>query len=85
MTTPVSMMFAGETFAAAGTGVAVGFASTTGQLASSASGPFFGYTLDVTGSFSVMWGVALGCVLVSMLCLITVKERKWDGPAAGKH
>lgn len=30
MTTPVSMMFAGETFAAAGAGVAVGFASTTG-------------------------------------------------------
>lgn len=77
MITPVSMMFAGETFAAAGAGVAVGFASTTGQIASSVSGPFFGYTLDVTNSFAVTWGVALGCVLVSMLCLMTVKERKW--------
>jgi len=85
MTTPVSMMFAGETFAAAGAGVAVGFASTTGQLASSASGPFFGYTLDVTNSFAMMWGVALGCVLVSMLCLMTVKEKKWDGPPMGGH
>ncbi len=81
MTTPVSMMFAGETFAAAGAGVAVGFASTTGQLASSASGPVFGYALDATGSFAVTWGVALGCVAVSMLCLMMVKERQWkDGP-----
>jgi MFS family permease len=84
MTTPVSMMFAGETFAAAGAGVAVGIASTTGQLASSASGPFFGYTLDVTSSFAAMWGVALGCVMVSVLCLMTVKERKWEGGAEGK-
>ena len=80
MTTPVSMMFAGESFAAAGAGVAVGFASTTGQLASSASGPFFGYTLDLTQNFATMWGVALGCVLGSMLFLTMVKERKWDPP-----
>ena len=77
MTTPVSQMFAGEAFAAAGAGVAVGFSTTTGQLASSASGPFFGYTLDATGSFSVLWSVALACVVMSMLCIATVKERKW--------
>jgi len=27
-----------------------------------------------------MWGVALGCVLGSMLFLTMVKERKWDPP-----
>lgn len=78
MTTPVSQMFAGEAFAAAGAGVAVGISSTTAQLASSASGPFFGFTLDATGSFSVLWSVALGCVVVSMLCMTMVQERKWE-------
>ena len=78
MTSPVSQMFAGEAFAAAGAGVAVGLSSTTAQLASSASGPFFGFTLDPTGSFSVLWGTALGCVVLSMLFITMVKERKWE-------
>jgi len=78
MTTPVSQMFAGETFAAAGAGVAVGVSSTAAQLASSASGPVFGYALDASNSFSFMWSVALGCVVTAMLFLSTVKERKWD-------
>ena len=78
MTTPVSQMLAGEAFAAAGAGVAVGISSTAAQLASSASGPFFGFTLDATGSFSVLWGTALGCVAVSMLFIAMVKERKWE-------
>lgn len=77
MTAPVSQMFAGETFAAAGAGAAVGISSTTAQLASSASGPVFGYALDTTRSFSMMWSVALGCVVLSMLCIASVKERKW--------
>jgi MFS family permease len=85
MTTPVSQMFAGETFAAAGAGVAVGFSSTAAQLASSASGPVFGYALDVSNSFSIMWGVALGCVVTSTLFLTTVKERKWDERAEPEH
>jgi hypothetical protein len=71
-------MFAGETFASAGAGVAVAFSSTTAQIASSASGPFFGYTLDSTGSFGWVWGVALACVVTSMGFLTTVKERKWE-------
>ncbi len=78
MTTPVSQMFAGEVFAAAGAGVALGISTTTAQIASSASGPFFGFTLDATGSFSMLWGTALGCVLVSMLSIAMVKERKWE-------
>lgn len=78
LTIPVAQMFAGEAFAAAGAGVAVGITSTTGQLASSASGPFFGFTLDQTGSFSVLWGVALGCVAASILFLALVRERRWE-------
>ena len=77
MTMPVAQMFAGETFASAGAGVAVGISSTTAQLASSASGPVFGYALDVTKSFAMMWGVALACVLFSMLSIAMVKEHKW--------
>ena len=78
MTTPVSQMLAGEAFAAAGAGIAVGIASTVSQAASAASGPFFGFTLDATGSFSMLWSMALGCVVVSMLCLTRVKERAWE-------
>lgn len=78
MTTPVSQMLAGEAFAAAGAGVAVGIASTVSQAASAASGPFFGFTLDATGSFAMLWGVALGCVVLSMLCLTMVRERAWE-------
>ena len=77
MTIPVSQMLAGEAFAAAGAGVAVGISSTAAQLASSASGPFFGFTLDATASFSVLWSTALGCVVMSMLFMAMVKERKW--------
>jgi MFS family permease len=78
LTIPVAQMFAGEVFAAAGAGVAVGFTSTTGQLASSASGPLFGFALDETGSFSVLWGAALACVVASILFLAPVKEPKWE-------
>lgn len=78
MTIPVSQMLAGEAFAAAGAGVAVGISSTAAQLASSASGPFFGFTLDATGSFSVLWSTALGCVVMSMLFITMVQERKWE-------
>ena len=78
MTTPVSQMFAGETFAAAGAGIAVGISSTTAQLASSASGPVFGYALDATRSFSMMWSVALACIVASMLFIASVKEHKWE-------
>lgn len=78
MTIPVSQMFAGEVFAVAGAGVALGFTSTTSQLASSASGPLFGLTLDSTGSFSTLWSVALACVVMSLLCMTMVKESKWN-------
>jgi sugar phosphate permease len=67
-------------FAAAGAGVAVGFTSTTGQLASSASGPLFGLALDETSSFSALWTVALACVMGSILFLALVKEPKWSAP-----
>lgn len=78
LTIPVAQMFAGEVFGAAGAGVAVGLTSTTGQLASSASGPLFGLALDETGSFSAVWTAALTCVVASMLCLVPVKEPKWN-------
>jgi MFS family permease len=80
LTIPVAQMFAGEVFAAAGAGVAVGFTSTTGQLASSASGPLFGLALDETSSFSALWTVALACVMGSILFLALVKEPKWSAP-----
>lgn len=77
LTTPIAMMFAGEVFAGAGAGLAVALTSTTGQIASSISGPLFGYTLDATGSFAAVWGVALACTVGSMAFLTPVQERRW--------
>ncbi len=77
LTAPISQMFAGETYADAGAGIAVAFTTTTSQTASSLSGPVFGYALDSTGNFAAVWGAALACTLGAMACLNFVKERKW--------
>jgi MFS family permease len=75
-TVPIAMIFAGELFSAAGAGLAVGLTGTTGQIASSLSGPLFGYTLDSTGSFFIVWGLALVFSTVRILCLLPIAERR---------
>ncbi len=75
-TTPIAMIFAGELFSAAGAGLAVGLTGTTGQIASSLSGPLFGYTLDSTGSFFMVWSLALIFSTVRIPCLLPIAERR---------
>ncbi len=75
-TVPVGMMFAGEVFGEAGAGFAVGLTATTGQIASSVSGPVSGYILDLTGSFLTIWGMALTCAVLRIPLLVAIAERK---------
>jgi NNP family nitrate/nitrite transporter-like MFS transporter len=58
-TIPVLMILVGEMSEPAGAGLAVSVAATTGQIASSFSGFVFGYALQTSHSFAVVWGLAL--------------------------
>jgi len=79
-TIPVGMIFAGEVFANAGAGLAVGLVATSSQIASSVSGPLFGYVLDLTGAFLMVWGMALACLVARIPFLTVVGERKKQRP-----
>jgi len=76
LTIPVAMIFAGEIFANAGAGLAVALTATTGQIASSLSGPLCGYILDLTRSFIMVWAVALACSVAKIPFLMVVREKK---------
>jgi len=58
-TIPVLMILVGEMSEPAGAGLAVSVAATTGQISSSFSGFVFGYALQTSQSFAVVWGLAL--------------------------
>jgi predicted MFS family arabinose efflux permease len=58
-TIPVLMILVGEMSEPAGAGLTVSVASTTGQISSAFSGFVFGYALQTSQSFSVVWGMAL--------------------------
>ena len=75
-TIPIAIMFAGETFADAGIGLAVALTVATGQTASSLSGPVSGYTLDLTGSFFSIWLIALSFSVLRIPLLMSIGERR---------
>jgi MFS family permease len=58
-TIPVLMILVGEMSEPASAGLAVSVAATTGQISSSFSGFLFGYALQTSESFAVVWGLAL--------------------------
>jgi len=76
LTIPIGMIFAGEIFANAGAGLAVALTATTGQIASSLSGPLCGYILDLTKNFIIVWAVALACSVARIPFLMVVSENK---------
>ena len=76
LTVPVGMIFAGEIFANVGAGLAVALTATTGQIASSLSGPLCGYILDLTRNFIIVWVVALACSVARIPFLMVVRENK---------
>jgi DHA1 family inner membrane transport protein len=78
---PVLVIMIGESFARYGPGLAVSIAGTAGQMAASLSGPLFGFTLEVSHSFVLVWGVALalGAVRVPFLIVGDNRTRRVKG------
>jgi len=56
---PVLIILVGETFGSAGAGLAVSVVGAVGQISSSISGFFFGYTLQASGTSAAVRGLAL--------------------------
>ena len=80
---PVVVIYVGESFSAAGAGLAVSVAGTIGQVASSLSGPLFGYTLETTGTFVAVWGLALATAVLRIPFLFGARQRlAAEAPAA---
>ena len=69
-TVPIFMMVAAESGGAASAGVAVSVAATVGQVASSLSGPLFGFVFQQTGNFQMVWGAAVVMATASLPFLL---------------
>ncbi len=81
-TIPVLMIMVGEMFGQAGLGFSLSVAGTVGQLSSSLSGLVFGYALQESSSFAVVWELALVFTVARIPFLLGAKERKGkDKPA----
>jgi predicted MFS family arabinose efflux permease len=82
-TVPVLIIVVGETFGAGLAGVTVSIAATAGQIASSLSGPLFGYVYQTSTAFAAVWGVALmiaaGSIPFLLLATKIIKQTKREG------
>jgi len=67
LTLPIITTMTTEVFSVERAGVAVALNLTVGQVASTVSGVLFGFLLDATGSFRLMWGVGLVVVLAGFV------------------
>lgn len=81
---PVLMILAGESFDRFGAGLALSISGTAGQIGGSLSGSVFGYALEATGSFPIVWGLALAVGTLRLPLLFAVGERRRPAPEAGK-
>jgi len=69
-TVPIFMMLATEAVGAAGAGLAVSLGATVGQVASSLSGPLFGFIFERSGNFHLVWKSALIIAAASLPFLL---------------
>jgi predicted MFS family arabinose efflux permease len=67
LTLPILTTLTTEVFGIERAGIAVSLNLTVGQIASTISGVLFGYLLDATGSFTLIWMVALAVVVTGFL------------------
>ena len=75
-TIPVLMIMVGETFGQVNLGFSLSVAGMVGQISSSLSGLVFGYALQASSSFTVVWGLALVCTVARIPFLLGVGEQK---------
>ena len=84
-TIPVLMIMVGEMFWQAGPGFSVSVAGTVGQISSSLSGMVFGYALQISSSFSVVWGLALLFTVARIPFLLGAGEKGSKTEATALH
>ena len=76
LTIPLSQVMVGELFQNIGSGLAVSATNTSGRIAASIPGVVGGYILQITGSFTGVWGLALLFGAGRIPFLLAVKEDK---------
>ena len=78
LTIPLAQVLVGEMFSGIGSGLAVAATNTAGRLAASIPWVVGGYILQTTGTFSVIWGLALifGAGRVPFLLAVGEKRKK---------
>ena len=76
LTIPLSQVLVGETFSGIGSGLAVSATNTSGRIAASIPGIVGGYVLQITGSFTGVWGLALLFGAGRIPFLLAVKENR---------
>lgn len=74
LTIPLSQVMVGEMFQNIGSGLAVSATNTSGRVAASIPGIVGGYVLQLTGSFTGVWALALLFGAARVPFLLAVKE-----------
>ncbi len=76
----VSYALIGEIAGKAQTGAALGIVITINSLGAIFGTPFFGYLVDITGSYSIAWQLLAGAILVGILALTFFLKEPKHGP-----
>ena len=76
---PMSIVLVGEVFKDIGSGLAVSANNTVGRIAASIPGGAGGLILQATGSFTVLWGLALLFGVARIPFLLAVKAGRKSG------
>jgi len=76
----VSYALIGEIAGKAQTGAALGIVITINSLGAIFGTPFFGYLVDVTGSYSMAWRLLAGAILTGILALTFFLKEPKHGP-----
>jgi len=74
LTLPILTTLTTELFGIDRAGVAVSLNLAVGQVASTISGVLFGYVLDATGSFSLVWLLGLGVALAGFVPALALRR-----------
>ncbi len=74
LTIPLSQVMVGEMFQHIGSGLAVSATNTSGRIAASIPGIVGGYVLQITGSFTGVWALALLFGAARVPFLLAAKE-----------
>jgi predicted MFS family arabinose efflux permease len=82
LTLPVLTTLTTELFGIHRAGVAVSLNLAVGQIASTISGVLFGYVLDATRSFTLVWLLGLAIALAGFVPAVALRRAEYASRAA---